>query len=285
MQVWWMVVLWFFQRMPKQKYYAVSVGRVPGIYLNWNDCKDQVHKYPQALYKSFSNQNDAKHFLDRNQSKASASLHASRKGDQPIERDKTVNSKRKAPPPTTTAPSTARHPAKKRAKPAERPSVVIQFDGGARGNPGVAGAGASITIQGDSSFADERRTIHVRQYVGECATNNEAEYQGLLVALQVVREQYRDGVNRLIIQGDSKLIIEQLKGHYKVKSQNLVGRYQAVRQVLNDLNAGSPPTFEHVYRDQNKVADALANQAMDAKRSWMTTSEDNHEDQQPLESV
>jgi ribonuclease HI len=134
---------------------------------------------------------------------------------------------------------------------------TLYADGGARGNPGPAGAGSVVF---DSLG---KRVVEVADYLG-IATNNVAEYQAVLRGLSKLRDEFPDGYfshATLSIKMDSKLVIEQLKGNYKVKHPNLVPIYLEVKNVL----ARSFPhvTFTHVPRAQNKDADELANIAMD----------------------
>lgn len=134
---------------------------------------------------------------------------------------------------------------------------TLYADGGSRGNPGKAGAGAVVF---DSLG---KRVVEVADYLG-IATNNVAEYEAVLRGLQKFRDEFSSehlASSELLIRMDSKLVIEQLKGNYKVKHQNLVPRYLEVKNII----ARSFPnvTFEHVPREKNKDADALANIAMD----------------------
>ena len=134
---------------------------------------------------------------------------------------------------------------------------TLYADGGARGNPGPAGSGAVVFDPMG------KRVVEVSDFLG-VATNNIAEYEAIIRGLKKLRDEFPDGHfnhAQLAIRMDSKLVIEQLKGAYKVKHPNLVPRYLEVKNLI----ARSFPnvTFEHVYREQNKDADALANQAMD----------------------
>lgn len=139
-------------------------------------------------------------------------------------------------------------------------NFVLYADGGSRGNPGPAGAGAVVFTE------TGKRVVEVADYLG-IATNNIAEYEAVLRGLTKLKEEY--GVeylknSELTIRMDSKLVIEQLKGAYKVKHPNLVPRYLEVKNVIarNFPNV----SFEHVRREFNKDADALANEAMDKGR-------------------
>ncbi len=135
---------------------------------------------------------------------------------------------------------------------------TLYADGGSRGNPGPAGAGAVV-------FDNlGKRVIEVADYLG-VATNNIAEYEAILRGLTKLRDEYLAEhlqESKLTIKMDSKLVIEQLKGNYKVKHPNLVPRYMEVKNII----ARSFPHVEyiHVLREFNKDADALANKAMDA---------------------
>ena len=135
--------------------------------------------------------------------------------------------------------------------------ATLWTDGGARGNPGPAGSGAVVFDQAG------KRVVEVSDYIG-VATNNIAEYEALLRGLAKLRDEYPAGYfsgAELLIRMDSKLVIEQLKGAYKVKHPNLVPRFLEVKNLI----ARSFPhvSFEHVRREYNTDADALANEAMD----------------------
>jgi ribonuclease HI len=134
---------------------------------------------------------------------------------------------------------------------------TLYADGGSRGNPGPAGSGAVVFDQSG------KRVAEVSDYLG-VATNNIAEYEALLRGLKALRDAYPEGyftAHALLIRMDSQLAIRQLKGEYKVKHPNIVPRYLEVRNVL----ARSFPqvSYEHVPREENTDADALANEAMD----------------------
>lgn len=137
---------------------------------------------------------------------------------------------------------------------------MLYADGGARGNPGPAGAGAVVFDKLG------KRVVEVSDYLG-VATNNIAEYEAILRGLKKLIESYPPDVlksAKLSIRMDSKLVIEQLKGAYKVKHPNLVPRYLEVKNTI--ARHFGPVSFEHVYRENNTDADALANLAMDRGR-------------------
>jgi len=129
---------------------------------------------------------------------------------------------------------------------------LLQFDGGSRGNPGIAGSGSVIYFRSSEMW---NRSV----YLGDKRTNNYAEYYGLIIGLIGAKELK---IRNLKIQGDSKLIINQVTGKFTTKSEVLIPLYQ---RVLKELKHFDNVEFEHIYRNKNKRADELANNAMDAK--------------------
>ncbi len=130
---------------------------------------------------------------------------------------------------------------------------LIHIDGGARGNPGPAAAGVTITTP------DGSEPLHEAGYwLGE-TTNNVAEYQGLLHALKIAD---RLGCTRLEIRSDSELMVKQIKGVYRVKAAHLQPLY---REAVAALAGFGQWSIGHVRREGNKRADQLANLAMDAR--------------------
>ncbi|HEU4400501.1 MAG TPA: ribonuclease HI family protein [Candidatus Polarisedimenticolia bacterium] len=144
-----------------------------------------------------------------------------------------------------------RPPARRQA--ASGPLLVAHIDGGARGNPGPAGYGVHVEIGGGT-------TVEIYGYLG-IATNNIAEYAALLALLEYARSV---GAASLRALSDSELLVRQMSGRYKVKDAKLKVLHAAARGL-----AASLPGFalEHVRREENRAADALANRAMDLKES------------------
>lgn len=130
---------------------------------------------------------------------------------------------------------------------------LIHIDGGARGNPGPAAAGVTITTPDGSEPLHE-----AGYYLGE-TTNNVAEYQGLLHALKAAA---RIGCTTLTIRSDSQLMVKQVLGEYRVKAPNLKPLHREATTLLAGFKKWE---FGHVYREGNKRADQLANMAMDAR--------------------
>lgn len=130
--------------------------------------------------------------------------------------------------------------------------LIINTDGGARGNPGPAGIG--LVIKNESS----ELLYEFGGYIGE-TTNNVAEYSALIKALE---ESVHLGGTDLKIQMDSELIVKQMTGIYKIKEPTLQGLAAQVIKLLKEFKSYS---FVHVRREFNKEADALVNQALDAQ--------------------
>jgi probable phosphoglycerate mutase len=129
--------------------------------------------------------------------------------------------------------------------------VVAYVDGGARGNPGPAGFGVRIE-QADGTLIDE-----FAEAIGT-ATNNVAEYRGLIAALEWAKAQ---GRRDLHVRSDSLLLVQQMLGNYKVKSPGLLPLHAKAQLLTHQIGN---VTFEHVGRAKNAHADRLANTAMDA---------------------
>jgi ribonuclease HI len=130
-------------------------------------------------------------------------------------------------------------------------AIVAYIDGGARGNPGPAGYGVRIE-QPDGTLVEE-----LSGSIG-IATNNVAEYSGLLAALEWARQH---GHQRLHVRSDSLLLVQQMLGRFKVKHPGLQPLHGKARLLAHEIGRVS---FEHVRREQNEHADRLANFAMDA---------------------
>jgi probable phosphoglycerate mutase len=131
-------------------------------------------------------------------------------------------------------------------------SATANIDGGSRGNPGPAGYGVRIEQDG--------QVIELKESCG-VATNNVAEYGGLLCALRWAVDH---GVAQLHVRSDSLLLVQQMKGVYRVKHPGLQPLHEEAKAMIRKLDK---VTFEHVRRELNRDADRLANEAMDAAAS------------------
>ena len=128
--------------------------------------------------------------------------------------------------------------------------LTIYSDGGARGNPGPAGIGAVLY--------DEKKNVvaEISKYIGE-TTNNQAEYQAIVAGVEKALEL---GALEIQCYLDSELVVKQLNHEYRVRKLELQPWFVRVHNASLKFKKVS---FQHVRREQNKVADALANKAMD----------------------
>jgi probable phosphoglycerate mutase len=130
------------------------------------------------------------------------------------------------------------------------PGFIVNIDGGARGNPGPAGWGAVVRTPDGAVVTELFGAL-------PHATNNVAEYHGLLAALDWCEAQ---GAKAVHVRSDSLLLVEQMRGVYKVKNDGLKPLYGRARLAAERIGR---VTYEHVRRELNADADRLANKAMD----------------------
>lgn len=130
------------------------------------------------------------------------------------------------------------------------PLLILYADGGARGNPGPAGAGAYLT-DGQGQCVGE-----IQKYLGE-TTNNVAEYSALILGLEAAQKHRPE---KLSVYMDSQLVIRQLQGEYQVKQPHLKELHQ---KALTLLDAFPEVELKYIPREENHEADRLANAAMD----------------------
>jgi ribonuclease HI len=286
------------------KFYAVAVGRVAGIYNTWDECKAQVRVSPDshqprppaaanlncnlmiyylalyfyfrrvqtsgysgAVFKGFTTRHEAQAFCTQAKSSSAvatatasgiaAGMYQGRKRSREDDVAVASNQQEKATKLNYQSPTLI-----------FLLQVTIHFDGGSRGNPGVAGAGAEVVVVDHSKDPISTTTYSVREYCGERATNNYAEYKGLLSGLRQAKSCIERHASResspkrplllLQVYGDSNLIIQQLRGSWKCKHPNIVPLFDACQSILGEIkkyDTRSVVAFDHVYREHNKVAD------------------------------
>lgn len=129
-------------------------------------------------------------------------------------------------------------------------------DGASRGNPGPAGIGVVIVVDG--------RVEKVSEFIGN-ATNNEAEYRALIKALQLASSLE---VKRIRVYSDSELLVKQVRGEYAVKNERLISLHERVMELIAGFEEFS---IEHVGREHNRESDKLANEAIDRGVKKKTT--------------
>lgn len=128
--------------------------------------------------------------------------------------------------------------------------IVAYVDGGSRGNPGPAGYGVRLE-DADGVLIEELKGSLGR------ATNNVAEYEGLIAALTFAAAH---GHRQVTVRSDSQLLVRQMRGEYRVKHEGLRPRFQKAVELVRRIGSVE---FEHVRREHNTEADRLANMAMD----------------------
>jgi len=131
--------------------------------------------------------------------------------------------------------------------------LIVEADGGSRGNPGISGSGAVVI---DAATGEILAEVGI---YGGVASNNVAEYRGMIAGVRRALAIDPDAV--LTIRMDSKLVVEQMSGRWKIKHPAMAELAAEARQLLT----GTPVRFEWVPRLENSRADRLANRAMDAR--------------------
>jgi len=146
--------------------------------------------------------------------------------------------------------------------------LIAHVDGGARGNPGPAGYGIVLEDEAGNEVAELSEFLGVR-------TNNFAEYAGLIAAIAYAVSHQAPG---LMVVSDSELMVKQMKGQYKVKAPELQTLHKRANEMVRQLGWFD---IKHVRREQNREADKLANQAMDAGTPGAATVRANAYERKP----
>jgi probable phosphoglycerate mutase len=134
--------------------------------------------------------------------------------------------------------------------------LIVACDGAARGNPGPAGIGAVVTDERGNVLAEVAEGIGV-------ATNNVAEYTAAIRGLERAREL---GAEQVLLRSDSRLLVEQLSGRFKVKNPTLQRLHAEARSIASEFER---VRYEHVPRERNADADRLANRGVD---EWLAAA-------------
>ena len=141
-----------------------------------------------------------------------------------------------------------------------RKTIIIYTDGGSRGNPGPAGAGVVITDEAGKVLKENYK------FLGRL-TNNQAEYQAVILGLETVKRLVGKTLiakNQIEIKLDSELVAKQLSGQYQVKEKDLWPLFMKIWNF--QIKDFSNLSFVHIPREENKLADKLANRAMDENK-------------------
>ena len=276
--------------MGKPKFYGVAQGRTPGVYTTWDEARAQVDGIKGAVHKSFSTREEAARWVsEKNPEMISvpnlvgdeARPSAARPDPSTLRSPPTSPGKPRAPrgassmagaremstsarvtaaadgpsdgngnePTRTDAAAAAAAP----SAPLTDGTYTLYFDGASRGNPGPAGAGALIRRD-----ADSRVVFEIAEYLGDDKTNNEAEYIALVGGLRKAAEL---GIRNLAVKGDSTLVVNQVNGRWKVKTEHLRPMRDEARRLIDGNFRGSM-ALSHVRRELNSEADSLANVAI-----------------------
>lgn len=134
-------------------------------------------------------------------------------------------------------------------------SLKLYFDGCSKGNSSTSPAGCGWVI-----YYNDNKIKSNNKNIGK-GTNNEAEYQGIINGLNDILS-LNLSFNKLDIYGDSLLVINHLKGKYKVKAPNLIPLYTNVKNILKENFKDIEIEFTHVYREFNELADVMANRSL-----------------------
>lgn len=142
--------------------------------------------------------------------------------------------------------------------------VKLFADGGSRGNPGPSASGFAVLDMNDKVLLEQGVYLGV-------TTNNMAEYTALKLGLEAARKM---GVHEVEVYMDSMLVVNQMKGIFKIKNRDLWAVHDAIKQMLP---AFRKVTFDHVPREFNKIADAMVNHAMDVELGIKPSSHPDHD--------
>ncbi len=138
--------------------------------------------------------------------------------------------------------------------------LVINTDGGSRGNPGPSAVGISMSV-------NEEKVAELSEYIG-VTTNNVAEYTAVIKALEYLVEQKIQS-SQIDFVLDSELVVKQIKGLYKIKQPHLQDLFLTIKNLIKQLYTNSQIkeiSFNHVLREKNKVADHLVNTCLDSQK-------------------
>lgn len=242
-------------------FYAVRVGRRPGIYPTWDEAKVQVYRFPAAEHQKFASFPLAYEYL-----RVRCPLPPTPASPQLPFLVSTAASFSPAQEGTAVSFTPAQESSQEEKETGlleegKRKGRYTMFaDGGSRGNPGVAGSGFVLYSPEGEKVAEGAVPLP------NIATNNEAEYTALLCGLQ---QALSLNIPKLHVLMDSKLVVYQTKGKWMVNSPNLIPLHTQVREKVKLFVKFS---IEYVPREQNSEADALANKAMDTAEGSLPKS-------------
>jgi len=145
--------------------------------------------------------------------------------------------------------------------------ITIYTDGGSRGNPGPAGIGGVISVTDNTGQVVKKSEFG--EYIGDSRTNNEAEYEALIYALDQAKKVIgKKEAKQMLVECflDSELAVKQLNHEYKLKEERIQKYFIIIWNLMLDYGEAK---FIHIRREQNKEADALVNKVLDIKEAAM----------------
>ncbi|EEF44933.1 nuclease, putative [Ricinus communis] len=240
----------------KDVFYVVRKGDVVGIYKSLRDCQAQVGSSvcnpSVSVFKGYGLAKDAEDYLVSHGIKDAAfSIHAT--DVQPDLFGKLVPCPFQQPAFSEgKALNKDSSPKSSRGVLGSMSSCILEFDGASKGNPGPAGAGAVLRAE------DGSMVCLLREGLGT-ATNNVAEYRAVILGL---KHALRKGFKHIRVRGDSNLVVMQIKGLWKIKSQNVADLCKEAKELKNKFLSFQ---IEHVLREFNSEADTQANLAVNLK--------------------
>lgn len=212
------------------KYYAVARGKKIGLFTSWKECQASTKGYKSPIFKSFETRSLAEEYL-RDQMAISA-------GEYITVYKKELEGVWESP-----------------------MCHLLRFDGGSRGNPGLAGSG-SILLSPVGRTGARSTVFEAGRILSGKRTNNEAEYDGIINGLTVA---LYNKIRHVVIEGDSKLVIEQVRGAWKASAPHI---QELLAKVMHLIYQFDYVGIRHIRREGNSDADRLANEAMDKKTTF-----------------
>lgn len=258
----------------RNKYYAVRAGRTVGVFPTWAECQAQVCGFSGAEFKRFGEEAEAWSWIHEASTPVAGTIqHTDPSGDtksaEPHTKRRKIDCSNGEVASDSHAHSRSRwsewRPLVKCETPVFCASDIdstprlpwtLHFDGACKGNPGPgAGGGVLVCHRGCC------KVRYTKRLMSERATNNQAEYTGLIEGLRLARFL---GATVLQVYGDSKLVVQQMAGAWRVKQHELkLLHRQACTAILPMAPTSPVPMVKHVYREANSTADACANAGLE----------------------
>lgn len=237
------------------KIWAVATGRKVGVFTTWNDVISSIAGYRAPVFNEFTTHVEADAWIQKFKLRDALKSNVAVGGHEEAV-DGHAGLKRSASDSDSDYVVGEGHTDKKHKK---ESSVhhVLYFDGACRNNgkpTSIAGAGFVIKDEGGVTV------VSGTKYLG-AGTNNIAEYAGLEAGLAAA---VKAGFKNLIVRGDSELVIKQVNGEYKARNPNMLGCFMRVIHIIARFDTVK---FEHIRRDLNSDADAMANRAIEEKKT------------------